>query len=147
MTDKEQIIIGGVDVAGCKYFNRFRNICRNKNLCCDCEKNQDCYYKQLKRKTQECKELEAYAQRQENQREEYYKEYLKLSQEYEALKSESFTREKLITLQEKDIDRYRKALEEIEEYCNKQISFIGDLPFRTTESDILDIINKAKEEE
>lgn len=41
-------------------------------------------------------------------------------------------------------DRYRKALDEIEEYCHKQISFIGDLPFRTTESDILDIINKAK---
>ena len=29
----------------------------------------------------ECKELKAYTQRQENQREEYYKEYLKLSQE------------------------------------------------------------------
>ena len=57
MTDKEQIIINGVDVSGCKYFNRFRNICHNKNLCCDCEKNQDCYYKQLARKEQECEEL------------------------------------------------------------------------------------------
>jgi hypothetical protein len=56
MTDKE-IIIDGVDVAGCKYFNRFRSICHNKNLCCDCEKNQDCYYKQLARKEQECEEL------------------------------------------------------------------------------------------
>lgn len=56
MTDKE-IIIDGVDVAGCKYFNRFGSICHNKNLCCDCEKNQDCYYKQLARKTQECEEL------------------------------------------------------------------------------------------
>ena len=54
MKDKEQTIIDGVDVAGCKYFNRFRNICHNKNLCCDCEKNQDCYYKQLARKTQKC---------------------------------------------------------------------------------------------
>ena len=41
-------------------------------------------------------------------------------------------------------DRYLKALEEIEEYCDKQISLTGDLPFRITESDILDIINKAK---
>lgn len=57
MTDKEPIIIDGVDVAGCKYFNRFRSICHNENLCCDCEKNQDCYYKQSKRKTQECEEL------------------------------------------------------------------------------------------
>lgn len=56
MTDK-QTIIDGVDVAGCKYFNRFRNICHNKNLCCDCEKNQDCYFKQLARKTQENEEL------------------------------------------------------------------------------------------
>lgn len=52
-----QIIINGVNVAGCKYFNRFRSICHNKNLCCDCEKNQDCYYKQLARKEQECEEL------------------------------------------------------------------------------------------
>lgn len=57
MADKEQIIIDGVDVVGCKYFNRFRSICHNKNLCCDCEKNPNCYYKQLKRKEQECKKL------------------------------------------------------------------------------------------
>lgn len=57
MKDKEQTIIDGVDVAGCKYFNRFRNICHNKNLCCDCEKNQGCYFKQLARKTTECEEL------------------------------------------------------------------------------------------
>lgn len=42
---------------------------------------------------------------------------------------------------------YRKALEEIEEYCDKQIAVTGDLPFKTTESDILDIINKAKGKE
>lgn len=56
MTDKE-IIINGVDVSGCKYFNRFRNICHNKNLCCDCEKNQGCYFKQLQRKTAKCAKL------------------------------------------------------------------------------------------
>ena len=42
------------------------------------------------------------------------------------------------------LGRYRKALDKIEEYCNEQISLTGDLPFRTTESDILDIINKVK---
>lgn len=42
----------------------------------------------LKAKEQECEELEKYAQAQENQRETYYKEYLKLSQQCEALKSE-----------------------------------------------------------
>lgn len=59
MSDK-QIIIDGVNVAGCEYFNRFRNICHNKNLCCDCEKNQDCCYKQLARKEQENEELRQY---------------------------------------------------------------------------------------
>ncbi len=38
-----------------------------------------------------------------------------------------------------------QALDEIEKYCDEQMCLIGDLPFRTTESDILDIISKAKE--
>ena len=42
-----------------------------------------------------------------------------------------------------ECDRYRKALEEIEEYCNNVLSFTA---VRTTESDILNIINKAKGE-
>ena len=70
--------------------------------------------KQLEEKEQECEELKDYAKRQENQRETYYKEFLK-----------------------KD-----KALEEIEKYCNNVLSFTA---VRTTESDILDIINKAKD--
>lgn len=51
---------------------------------------KNCYElaEQLHRKTQECEELKAYAQRQENQREVYYKEYLKLSQECEELKKQ-----------------------------------------------------------
>lgn len=39
----------------------------------------------------------------------------------------------------------KEILEEIEEYCIKDISLTGDLPFRTAASDILDIINKVKE--
>lgn len=76
-----------------------------------------------------------------------------LEQECEELKSESFTREELISLQEKDIDRYRKALEEIEQVidnilnsclgrntvsCRPAHNVCGDL------INILDIINKAK---
>lgn len=38
----------------------------------------------------------------------------------------------------------KQALDEIEKYCNNQISLTGDLPFRTTKSAILDIISKAK---
>lgn len=40
--------------------------------------------------------------------------------------------------------KFEDVLDEIEEYCKNQISLTGDLPFRTTESDILDIISKAK---
>ena len=57
MTDKEQIIIDGVDVSGCAYFDYENEGTRE----CDaysneCEAN-NCYYKQLARKTQECKKL------------------------------------------------------------------------------------------
>ena len=101
---------------------------------------------QLKRKEQEYEELKAYAQRQENQREEYYKEFLKLSQECEALKSESFTREELIGIQEKDIGRYRKALEGIEEIASKDYYDDTWANISIKIDKILNIINKAKGE-
>ena len=128
----------------------------------------------------ECEELKAYAQRQENQREEYYKEYLKLSQECEALKSESFTADSLITEQEEEIEelkselhlyktwyrakhsdvkntlgRYRKALEEIEEYTREHFCENCE-DFKVPEyssycevcecQEYFDIINEAKGE-
>ena len=61
MTDK-QIIIDGVDVSGCKcfYINASHpelQECINP-YCKDlCKNNPNCYYKQLKRKEQECEEL------------------------------------------------------------------------------------------
>ena len=68
-----------------------------------------------------------------------------LKQECEALKSESFTRESLITLQEKDIDHYRKALEEIEEFC---LTYSDNHDaYETVYKYILDVISKAKKEE
>ena len=63
MTDK-QIIIDGVDVSGCEYYNKYDKTCREVNGNYDtdiCEfdkcENSNCYYKQLKRKEQECEEL------------------------------------------------------------------------------------------
>ena len=63
MTDK-QIIIDGVDVSKCKYIdieNFEKPICHcisQRNECeMPCEYNKDCYFKQLARKEQECKEL------------------------------------------------------------------------------------------
>ena len=62
MTDK-QIIIDGVDVSGCENFSC--GICEEENkipktinhFTADCRMYPNCYYKQLKRKEQECKEL------------------------------------------------------------------------------------------
>ena len=61
MTDK-QIIIDGVDVNGCIYYQY--NMCTatkdnygDCSLCCQDYDMNDCYYKQLKRKEQECEEL------------------------------------------------------------------------------------------
>ena len=63
MTDK-QIIIDGVDVSRCEYYNKDDKTCREVNGnyetdICEFDKceNSNCYYKQLKRKEQECKEL------------------------------------------------------------------------------------------
>ena len=119
-----------------------------------------CNYGKILQKISECEELKAYAQRQENQREEYYKEYLKLSQECEALKSESFTMNSLIIEQEEEIeelkdkinklrknlvleietnDRYCKILKEIKEEC--EYAPMCDTEFSER---VLDIINKVK---
>lgn len=55
MTGKE-IIIDGVDVAGCEDFKpKDRFTCHP--YICNCHQNPDCHYKQLRRKEQECKEL------------------------------------------------------------------------------------------
>ena len=61
MTDK-QMIIDGVDVSGCSYYQH--NMCTatkddygDCSLCCQDYDMNDCYYKQLKRKEQECEEL------------------------------------------------------------------------------------------
>ena len=113
MTDKEPVMIKGIDVSKCRYFCIYDETCRDENIGHivrpACKNVPDCYFKQLARKaqeceslnkrassleeiaddlqqrnhhlTQECEELKAYAQRQENQREEYYKEYQKLKQD------------------------------------------------------------------
>lgn len=56
MTDKEQIIINGVDVSECENFRpKDRFTCHP--YICNCHQKPNCYFKQLARKTQECEEL------------------------------------------------------------------------------------------
>ena len=61
MTDK-QIIIDGVDVSGCRYLFDDTSYKRSKTSCSitlkDCKYlGNNCYYKQLKAKEQECEKL------------------------------------------------------------------------------------------
>ena len=134
---KEPIMIDGVDVSGCEYIGFGIDGVKSVYPCqimswilppgaADCRNFPKCQFrqlmKQLARKTQE---------------------YEELKEEYEAVKSESFTREELITLQEKDIDRYRKSLEEIEDICNVADRY----ELEELQETIFNIINKAKGEE
>ena len=122
--ENNQIIIDGVDVSKCYRYQKKTGYCKGAFKPEElpfCE-NFDCEFKRLARKTQECEGL---------------KKQLETSEEWR-IKAES--------LNEKFELRntcYRKALEEIEEYCNNVLSFTA---VRTTESDILNIINKAKGE-
>ena len=145
MTNKEQIMIDGVDVSRCKYLP----YCNGKQG--NCAFNPDYYYKQLARKTQEleviCKAFDIeYAYDDDGIIYGRSNKLRSLEQENEELKKQLETSEKWRIESDHQNARYRKALEEIEEYCENQISITGDLPFRTTASDILDIISKAKGE-
>lgn len=66
MTDKEQIIIDGVDVSKCGFIHPeiSKTQCHialafsdQYEECTNCEQIEDCYFKQLARKTQECENL------------------------------------------------------------------------------------------
>lgn len=139
MTDKEQIIINGIDVSECEYVcnTAFGNIgCKlpfNEEIyCCNIS---NCYFKQLARKTQECEEL---------------KKELNGSEKWR-IKAESLN-EKL----ELNNGRYLKALEEIEKVINNILNSclgrntVSCRPAHNVCGDlinILDIINKAKDGE
>lgn len=52
MTDKT--IIDGVDISGCEHYDE---VCLGNHHYKWCKDNDNCYYKQLKRKEQECDQL------------------------------------------------------------------------------------------
>lgn len=132
MTDKEQIIIDGVDVSECVSFDKLNG----QNICCYedtredkipfanfCVENKDCYFKQLIRKTQECEDLKRKV-------------------------------ELMMDCPDCKVDEYKKALEEIEKelkedvYCESQECGCDEFEecLNCVKTQILDIINKAKGE-
>lgn len=162
MTDKEQIMIDGCNVSECLFYQsnfeedydvKIKHFCSNWHNSCESANNSNCYFKQLARKEQECEQIKEKYEALKLENQEGYEIVAELKHECEELKKQDYENLKIIhddfnqiRLLRAENTRYRKALDEIEDYCNKQISLTGDLPFRTTESDILDIINKAKEE-
>lgn len=113
MTDKVPTIICGVDVKDCEYYYPK---CRNK---CEgifkCESKPNCYFKQLQRKTQEYNST-----LQENVV--LLQLYSEKEREYEDLQNASFTLAEGLDIRQNKLDRYKQALEKIEEFINSIIN-------------------------
>lgn len=153
MTDK-QIIIDGVDVSKCEYRD-WRNFC-----CCNnskenegeervtgrggCKYNPNCYYKQLKRKEQECKNLEEELRgcrigikdiSIENT------EICKISEKYKQALDKIEDIADDYNRVEKTSQYYRDGFDEIEKYLDAQQKYFDGEDYHN----LLDIINEAKE--
>ena len=179
---QEQIIIDGVDVSNCGFIHPeiSKTQCHialafsdQYEECTNCEQIEDCYFKQLARKTQECEKIKEKYEALKLENQEGYEIVAELKQECEELKKElngsEKWRVKSESLNEKlDIEntRYRKALEEIEEVlkvdfqlpcastvcsypntCKDSLTNHGTKCMRFCLLNIKSIINKAKGEE
>lgn len=162
MTDKERVIIDGVDVSKCEYLKEAFTglICADCNKSNDCSKSPNCYFKQLVRKTQECENLKEDYKELEQRHDEAFKDFERLKQECEELKEKykwydhykdsALLNKKLCDKASDERARYRKALEEIESYVKSQLDGFGNDVYgmdKAAINYILDIINKAKGEE
>lgn len=141
MTDKEQIIINGVDVSGCEYLTNeleedgeyywFCNIAPAGGPD-ECEYKPECFYKkilkQLARKTQECEELKKYISEKEGIGDDC--DYCKHNDKYNCYQN-------IFLDNLKEINRYKQALEPFEdEYFKgldtKQIAELAKKSIRLT---------------
>ena len=135
MTDKEQIIIDGINVSGCEFYDKDKKYCLTLKMypngfsnpscfsgdfqeCIQdcktcpytfCHSNSNCYFKQLARKTQECEELKSQVDEDYN----YYTTELK------TLRDIISNKEKRNAALSLTSDHYRKALEEKEQECEE----------------------------
>ena len=116
MTDK-QIIIDGCDVSGCVQF------IQEEKDCCDlggnCKGWTNCYYKQLKRKEQECEELKAKCKKYGEINEQETKDYAELKAERDSYIDKYF-------LESQKLVNFRKVLNKIKEICNNNDELKGD---------------------
>ena len=146
MMDKE-IIIDGVNVAGCIYFQQEDDEYTCGAEECNgavvgCRACDNCYYKQLKRKEQEIAKLKA-----ENERLKEENINLKWQQESDYQMVEDA--ETLIydnDFYKREMDKYKQTLQEIKEICNWQRDCGVTNDNMEGYYEILDKIDKAEEE-
>lgn len=137
----EEIIVDGVDVAGCNEFLEPDGCDSADCASFQCDRNPNCYYKQLKRLEQENKELkekiielseekghlivENYTLKESNQSLSMLG--VDLASANETIRKEFFRADKNKDMWRETAGKYRSALEEIRDYCNRieQGSVIG----------------------
>ena len=131
MTDKP-IMIDGVDISGCEFYWREKELCNNGNLTSDCQENKDCLYKKYKHKEQEVQQaMDNYVQL-DLQRVKEYNELINLykakEQECEKLKEDrerwkSNFNGKVSAIEEllQQLDQLKQTLAEIKEIAEVEI--------------------------
>ena len=153
MTDKEQIIIDGVDI-----FNTIdewadlisQEWCSGEYPTAEIIKNYILdINKQLARKTQKYNELLEQHKELDDRANRLIEEKYNLSRECEELKNNLHIANTNHEAAEQECDRYLEALEEIKDICIKDVHTFADGTELRYDSldEILDIINKAKGEE
>lgn len=122
----KEVIIDGVDVSECEHQTyekcaiNFEEWNGEIIRYLDCSNYPNCYFKQLKRKEQECEKLKQWKKDAEN-----------------LFKTQTDNADKIIS-------RYKQVLDEIEKITKNDMKFkYNDKKFTITQ--ILNIINKAKE--
>lgn len=183
MTDKERIIIHGIDVSKCDFsLDCIGIICQLKNGRtdkCNCSDYPNCYFKQLQRSVVRIKDLEERIIKHSAVVEEYCsrladkeQECEQIKEKYEALKLENQEGYEIVaelkheceeykkqlefvrthrSVIDAERNRYRKALEEIEEVIKSPcaedcVYYEPSRCYDCIKTSILDIINKAKGE-
>ena len=134
MTDK-QIIIDGADVSKCKYFDCNYKECKAEYYVRhgyeivkydSCRENPNCYYKQLKRKEQECERL---------------KEEVSLLKESNSKLQQIEDVNSLEKCYLQQLDKLKQTIAEIKEICNEyQKEYILNIGVEILTNKILQII-------
>lgn len=112
-TDKEQIIIDGIDVSGCLFYQsnfeedydvQIKHFCSNWHNSCESVNNSNCYFKQLQRKTQECEEIQEKYEALKLENQEGYEIVAELKQECEKLEDFRTLARDVFTFGDSDVD-------------------------------------------